>query len=378
MKNALILLAGGVGKRLGTKDPKQFLKIGNTNLIEHFLSNLDNRIFDIVIIAIKNIDRKKYLKSIEKKFNNHNIKFVASGKTRQISSKNSLQFLKKYNPKNVLIHDSARPLANNLLIKRIIKGLSKSYSCIPFMSYNDLIKTKIKINLKNDEIMNIQTPQGFNFKKIYKAHKFSKNIEAKDDSSILEESGIKLKMIKGEITNIKITNKKDLKYFDKLRSREYRSGIGYDIHKIDFSSKKKLKLCGLKIDHPPLIGHSDADVGYHAICDSILGSLSLNDIGYYFNNKDKRWKNANSKIFINFCSLKLIEKNYKIVNLDINFICETPNINKLSILMKKNLSNLLKISSNIISIKATTNEKIGLIGKGEAIAAESIVQIVNE
>ena len=378
MKNALIILAGGVGKRVGTKDPKQFLKIGNTNLIEYFLSNLDNKIFDIIIIAIKNKDKKKYLKSIKKKFNKHNIKFATAGKTRQISSKNSLKSLKKYNPQNVLIHDSARPLVSNFLIKKITKELIKNASCIPFVYYNDLIKTKIKINLKNNKIMNIQTPQGFNFKKIYKAYKFSKKTNAKDDSSILEDNGNKLKMIKGEITNIKITRKEDFKYFDKLKKREYRSGIGYDIHKIDFSSKKKLKLCGISIDHPPLIGHSDADVGYHAICDSILGSLSLNDIGYYFKNKDKRWKNANSKIFINFCLKKLIEKNYKIVNLDINFICETPNINKLSILMKKNLSNLLKISSNKISIKATTNEKIGLIGRGEGIAAESIVQIVSE
>ena len=378
MKNALILLAGGEGKRVGGKDPKQFLKIGNTNLIEYFLSNLDSKIFDIVIIAIKNKDKKRYFKSIENKFNKHNIKFATAGKTRQISSKNSLQFLKKYNPKNVLIHDSARPLVSNFLFKKIIKGLIKNPSCIPFVSYNDLIKTKIKINLKNNDVMNIQTPQGFNFQKIYKAHKFLKNIDAKDDSSIFEDKGIKLKMIKGEITNIKITKKEDLKYFNKLRIKEYRSGIGYDIHKIDFSSKKKLKLCGIKINHPPLIGHSDADVGFHAICDSILGSLSMRDIGYYFNNKDKKWKNANSKVFINICLKKLIERGYKIVNLDINFICETPNISKLSILMKNNLSKLLKISKNRISIKATTNEKIGFIGRGEAIAAESIIQIVNE
>ena len=95
-------------------------------------------------------------------------------------------------------------------------------------------------------------------------------------------------MIKGEITNIKITTKEDIKYFDKIRSKEYRSGIGYDIHKINFLSKKKLTLCGVKIKHPPLIGHSDADVGYHAVCDSILGALSLKDIGCHFKNNDKK------------------------------------------------------------------------------------------
>jgi len=378
MNNALILLSGGAGKRLRAKDPKQFLKFGMNNIIEYFLSNLDSKIFDIIIIAIKKKDRNKYLKSIEKKFFNHNIKFSNAGQTRQVSSKNSLQVLKKYNPVNVLIHDSARPLTSNFLIKKIIKGLYKNTNCIPFVTHNDLIKIGKNINLKNNQIKNIQTPQGFNFKEIYKAHKISKKTDAKDDSSLLENNGTILNMIKGELTNIKITTKEDLKIFNKLRTNEYRSGIGYDIHKIDFSSKKKLILCGIKINHPPLIGHSDADVGYHAICDSILGSLSMRDIGYHFKNKDKRWKNANSKIFINFCSKELAKRGYKIVNIDINFICEKPNINKLSFLMKKKLSNLLKISTNKISIKATTNEKIGLIGKGKAIAAESIIQIVNE
>jgi len=109
-----------------------------------------------------------------------------------------------------------------------------------------------------------------------------------------------------------------------------------------------------------------------------LGALSMRDIGYYFSNRNKKWKNANSKIFLEFCLKNLIEKKYKIVNLDINFICESPNINKLSLRMKKQLSNLLKINKKNISIKATTNEKVGYIGKGEAIAVQSIVLLENE
>ena len=377
MKNALILLAGGSGKRLGGKDPKQFIKIGNSNIIEYFLSNLEKSLFDIIIISTKPNYKKKYLRFIQKKFLQHKISFSISGRTRQLSSRNALILLKKYNPKNVLIHDGARPLLSNILIKRIIKTLDKNNSCIPYISNNDFMKFKKGKIIKNDEIMNIQTPQGFNFKKIYKAHISTKIINAKDDSSIFENMGEKLKMISGDVINLKITNKNDLNFFNKVRTKEYRSGIGYDIHKINFKSKKKLILCGVRILHPPLIGHSDADVGYHAICDSILGSLSMRDIGFYFNNKNTKWKNANSKIFVKFCLKKLIEKGYKITNLDINFICEKPNINQLSNLMKDNLSYLLKIPKKIISIKATTNEKIGFIGKGQGIAAESIIQIEN-
>ena len=144
------------------------------------------------------------------------------------------------------------------------------------------------------------------------------------------------------------------------------------------NSRKKLILCGQRINYYPLIGHSDADVGYHAVCDSILGALSMKDIGYFFSNKNPKWKNANSKKFIEFCAQHLREKYFRIINLDINFICESPNISKISSKMKKNLSLLLNISSNQISIKATTNEKISFIGKGEGIAAESIVQIAND
>ena len=378
MKNALILLAGGTGKRLNSKIPKQFLKIGNSNIIEYFLYNLDPKIFDIIVIAIDEKYKKKYSNSLKSKFHNHNIKFSKSGKTRQISSKNSLVFLKKFNPKKVLIHDSARPLVSNKMIKKTLKLLDTNDSAIPFIESEDYIKTKNNYDLKNDRIFNIQTPQGFKYKKILKAHILNKDSNARDDSSLLEKNKTKIKMFKGEKYNIKITKKDDLIFFKKIQSKNFRHGIGYDIHKIDLTSKKKLILCGLKINHKPLIGHSDADVGYHAICDSILGSLSLKDIGFYFSNKNPKWQNANSKIFMEFCYKKLEEKKFKIVNLDINFICESPNINKISYLMKNNISKILKISTKIISIKATTNEKVGLIGSGKAIAAEAIVQIVNE
>ena len=286
--------------------------------------------------------------------------------------------MKKFNPKKVLIHDSARPLVSNKMIKKTLKLLDTNDSAIPFIESQDYLVSKNNNNLNNDRIFNIQTPQGFKFNKILKAHMLNKATNARDDSSILAKNKTKIKMFKGERYNIKITKKNDLIFFKKIQSKIFRHGIGYDIHRINFDSKKKLILCGLKIKHKPLVGHSDADVGYHAICDSILGSLSLKDIGFYFNNKNPKWKKANSRIFMEFCSKKLHEKNFKIVNLDINFICESPNINKISYLMKTNISKILKIPTKIISIKATTNEKVGLIGSGKAIAAEAIVQIVNE
>ena len=187
-----------------------------------------------------------------------------------------------------------------------------------------------------------------------------------------------MRLIKGERLNLKITYPEDFNYFKLFVKPIHKSGIGYDIHQIDTKSKKGLKLCGVKINFKKLIGHSDADVGLHAICDSIFGALSMKDIGYYFSNKDPRWKNKNSEFFLKFARDKLKENNFYIANLDVNFICEKPNINKYRKKMISKLSLLLKIPEKIISIKATSNEKIGFIGDGLGIAAESIIQITND
>ncbi len=380
MITSLIILAGGSGIRLinSSKIPKQFISIGSNNIIEYFLEDLDENIFDIIVIVCNPKMKRKYLAKLKKKFFWHNIYFTNSGNNRQESSKKGILFLKKFKPQVVLIHDAARPQVKNELIKKLINKLDFNQVCAPYIQQNDYIKYKKNNNLiKNNLLKFIQTPQAFFYKDILKAHNKIKNFNAKDDTALTEKLGIKTKLIKGNKTNIKITYKEDLDIFNLLKRKINKNGIGYDIHKIDFYSKKKLTLCGVKINHASLIGHSDADVGYHAICDSILGSLSLRDIGYYFKNNDKRWKNVNSNIFLKFAKKKLEEKNYRIINLDINFICETPKIDKYVKKMKMNISNILEISKNIISIKATTNEKIGLIGKGEGIAAESIVSIEN-
>lgn len=380
MKNALILLAGGSGKRVGdsSKIPKQFINYGSTNFIEYILQNLDEKIFDIILIVCKSNMRKKYLLNLKKKFFFHNIRFTQSGINRQESSKKGILYLVKIKPKNVLIHDVARPLIKNILIKKLIKQLEISISCVPYIKNNDLIKYKYSNHKFNNNLFKqIQTPQAFKYNYILKAHKLNSNFNANDDTILTEKIGVKTKFIKGDKTNIKITYKDDLQIYNLFKNKERRYGIGYDIHRINYNSKKKLLLCGVSINHPPLTGHSDADVGYHAICDSILGSLSMNDLGYYFKNDDIKWKNANSKIFMQFINQKLIEQNYKIINLDVNFICETPPINKYANKMKSNISKIFNLSKRRISIKATTNEKIGLIGNGKGIAAESIILIEN-
>ena len=374
IKNALVILAGGIGARFGNEIPKQFNEINGENLIVFFLNRIDLNNFDIIIIANKN-KNSKYLKNLQGNFPLIKILFANSGKTRQISTNNALNKLTAYMPENVLIHDSARPFCTNKLIIKILKQLDKKKSAIPYTLNPD---KKININGEeiNEEIKFIQTPQGFKFKIIYEAHKKSNINNAKDDSILISKEEINF--IKGEKFNIKVTYVNDLNYSRLFSKPIYKTGIGYDIHRLHHKIKKGLKLCGVKINFNKLIGHSDADVGLHAICDSIFGALSMKDIGYYFSNNNAKWKNKNSEYFLNFAKEKLIKNKYYIVNLDVNFICERPNISKYRDLMIENISTILEIPKKIISIKATSNEKIGFIGEGLGIAAEAIVQISNE
>jgi len=376
MKNALVILAGGKGRRFGQKTPKQFYNIGDTTILNTFLSNLDVTKFNIIVIAISEKYRKKMQNNFSNKFSKKKIIFSDAGKTRQESSFNSLKKLSNYKIKNVLIHDAARPFCTNKLIKTILSKLKNKNNCVPYVEYCD--RQINKKNFQNEKIINIQTPQGFDYKLIYNAHKKLVKYNLSDDSELIQILGTKINFIKGNKENIKITYPEDLIFINKFIKPIIRSGIGYDIHQIDKKSKKGLKLCGIKLPFSKLIGHSDADVGLHAICDSIFGALSMRDIGYYFPNSEKKWKNAKSSIFVEFCRKALLNKGFYIVNLDINIIAEKPKINKFVISMKSKIARLLKIKIDQISIKATTNEKIGFIGDGEGIAAEAIVQISNE
>ena len=376
MKNALVILAGGKGVRFSQKIPKQFYKIGNTNIISLFLSKLDKNLFDYIVISIDKKYRKKYINLSDFDKNKIKILFSEPGKNRQKSSYNALKRIRKNKIDKVLIHDAARPFCSNKLIKKILKKLDRSNNVIPIVEHND--RQIKKSNREDTKVINIQTPQGFRFKNILEAHTKLKSENLSDDSGLLQKLNYKINFIKGEKTNLKITYPDDIKFIKLFSKPSIRSGIGYDIHRFDIKTNKGLKLCGIKIPYSKLIGHSDADAGLHAICDAIFGSLSMRDIGYHFPNTKKKWKNADSSKFIIFCKEKLIEKGFCIINLDVNIIAESPKINKYVVLMKKRIAKLLNIKSNIISIKATTNEKIGFIGNGEGIATEAVVQISNE
>jgi len=295
-----------------------------------------------------------------------------------LSVKNAL-LKSKIKAKYVFIHDAARILNSEKLLKKLIKETMKeTYDCIiPFSKCADTV-IKNHINIKREDLKLIKTPQVFIKKKITNLHKINKNNQLTDDSILMRDNAkdFKIKYLLDNGFNIKITYKEDLENLSFNYKEKQRVGLGYDIHKIQKIDRyNEIKLGGISIKSKvKVISHSDGDVILHAITDSILGALSLRDIGTYFPN-NKINKNRNSKEFLDFALIKLKNKNFKINNIDLMIVSEIPKINPYYEKMIKSLIQILQIDKNHITIKATTNEKSGLIGKSEFIACWSNISI---
>jgi len=369
----LILLAAGESKRFGSKVPKPFLRINRKVLLEHTLSAFDFHAEIKKTVIVYNKKHKKLFDKLKLK----NVVKVTGGKTRQESTFKALKKIKRMNCSKVLIHDAARPNPSKTLINNLIKKLKKNHAVAPVIKINDAVKRVneniIFKNIKRNSLRSSQTPQGFTYKKIYEKHKKIKE-QFDDDVALFISDNEKVVTINGSNTNIKITTKEDLDIFFALKKGESYSGIGYDIHKL--VKGKKIYLGGIKIPfHKKLDGHSDADPVLHALIDSLLGSCRLGDIGKLFSDKNKKYKNIRSTILLTKVINLIKSKDYKINNIDINIIAQKPKIKKYSKKMINKISKMCEVKPKQINIKGKTTERLGSIGKGEAIAAEAIVSV---
>ena len=366
-----VLLAAGKSTRFKAKENKLLSKLKDKTILEHNIEQIKKIGFKKITLVIKN---NSFLKNIYKL----EVELVKGGKTRTLSVKNAL-IKSKIKAKYVFIHDAARILNSDKILKNLIKEIYKNkYDCvIPFSKCTEtVIKNHININRENLKL--IKTPQVFLKDKITLLHKENKNYQLTDDSILMRSNPkkFKIKYLLDNSFNFKITYKEDLENLNLNYKKKQRVGLGYDIHKIQKIEKLNyIKLGGIKIKSKiKIISHSDGDVILHAITDSILGALSLRDIGTYFpNNKINEDRNSNE--FLDYALNKLWDKNFRINNIDLMVVSEIPKINPYYEKILKNLTKIMKIKSNQITIKATTNEKSGLIGKSEFIACWSNLSI---
>jgi len=364
MSDCFILLTAGNSKRFKSPLKKQFIMYKNRPLFHHSLKiALDSKLFKKILI----VSNKKI-----KKINYRNVHFIKGGKERHNSTENALKYLQNKKIKNVFIHDAARPNLSINLLKKLKNELKKNSAVVPYLNSENSVKYKTNNNINNldrEKILLTQTPQCFNFKELFNLYKTNKE-KITDEASLYLNNNKKIKFILGEKKNFKITTLEDIK---KLKSEVY-YGIGFDIHRL--IKNKKLFLGGVHIPfHSGLKGHSDGDVILHAIIDGLLGAMRKSDIGTLFPSNSSKFKNIRSKNMLSPILKLLNEYDLIINNIDINLICENPKVSKIKGKILNSLSNLLSLDKNLINLKGKTVEKLGIIGKEQAIACEVICSI---
>ena len=368
MNNCFIILAGGESKRFNSKIPRPYHLYKGKPLILHSIDKVKKYAKFSKIIVVINKKHKNYIKQLKIK----DIKVVIGGKTRAESAYGGLLAIKKFNIKNVMIHDAARPNFSLKLLDRLNKELKLNDCVVPAIQTNDSIKHKYLnkvINLKRENIYLTQTPQAFNFKKLYKLQNI-KTAEVTDDANLFIKAGNKIKIIKGEIDNAKITINSDIKIYNSIKY-----GLGFDVHRL--VPNKKLYLGGVKIPSKiGTLGHSDGDPVLHAVTDAILGACKMGDIGEKFSDKNKKFKNIRSTILLSKIIAQIKIKNFSINNIDINIITQKPKIQKFKKKIIDCIAKICTISPSQINIKGKTTEKLGVIGKEKAIACEVIASVI--
>ena len=375
MNICLILLAAGNSKRFSHKIPKPFIKVAGRTILELSLLKFKNIRQIKNIIVVINKKHQKFIKTIKSQ---KLIKMIG-GNTRQESTLKALRYIKRNQIKcsKVLIHDSARPNLSLKLIKKIINK-SKKNTVIPKIPVNDALKIIINknelSNLTRENFFLTQTPQSFNLNEILNLHSNKKNLYKDDDLSLVY-SLKKVKFVEGEKSNFKITNQEDLKMLKNYMNLNTNIGIGFDVHRL--IRGRKLYLGGLKIKSKlGTLGHSDGDPVLHSITDAILGACKMGDIGKLFSDKNNKFKNIRSTLLLSKVIEKIKSNSYYINNLDVNIIAQTPKISKYRKKMIKNIAKLCEINESQINIKGKTTEKLGVIGKEKAIAAEVIASVI--
>lgn len=307
---------------------------------------------------------------------------VYGGETRQASVHAGLRALSEHCPRHVLIHDAARPFPSRALLGRVIQRLEEADGAIPALPVADTLKRsdngRVAATVDRAGLWTAQTPQGFHFEKILRAHEAaveSSGAAFTDDASIAEWHGMEVALVDGEITNIKLTNPEDFMLAEQIAAGgEYRTGCGYDVHALEPGDQ--VTLCGVAIPHDKtLAGHSDADVGLHALTDAVLGTIGDGDIGSHFPPDEAQWKDAPSDVFLRHAAARVRKLGGSIVNVDVTLVCETPKIGPHRAAMRERVAAILEIPIERVSVKATTTEGLGFTGRGEGIAANATATV---
>ena len=368
----LMLMAGGDGSRTGLNIPKQYY--GKPSPLQQLMAQFYGKIPITVVHAIHHI---QWIEPLQQQY--PKAQFCIGGNSRHESVWAGLQSIENIQEKKILIHDAARPFADNDLFDRVINALNNGYDAVcPIVGVYDTV-CKVQNNIWCDtidrkSIKRVQTPQGFIGEKLKQSFSTTNFADFTDECSRMNAAGFMVYCIAGDDRNNKITTKNDVMAIKPTELR-YITAFGFDVHAFD-NDKDNITLCGVNLPSQfGLSGHSDADVALHALTDAILGSIALQDIGHHFPPTEDKWRGADSIIFLDFALKKLSERGGNLQHIDLTIIGEYPKISPNRQLYRDKLSQLCSINIDNVSVKATTTEKLGFLGRREGLAAQAVVTV---
>ena len=374
---AAVVVAAGRGTRAGGDLPKQFRQIGGETLLRRSLAMFaDHPAVGSVQPVINTEDDDLFRESAR---GIDTLAPVPGGATRQASVLAGLEALAALKPAIVLVHDAARPFASPALISRAIEATARTGAAIPALPVTDTIKRvdaagHVGETLDRAVLRLVQTPQAFAFDALLAAHRRAAKAgrdDFTDDAALAEWAGMTVGTFNGESGNIKITTPEDFARSEAMQFAalgDVRTGSGIDVHA--FGPGDHVIVGGVRIPHDKaLTGHSDADVGLHALVDAILGALADGDIGSHFPPSDPQWRGASSDRFFTFAVERVAARGGRIAHLDLTIVCESPRIGPHRDAMRARIAGLAHLGINRVAVKATTSEKLGFTGRGEGIAA---------
>lgn len=386
---AAVIVAAGRGERAGqsAEGPKQYRLVGGKPVLRRTLETFlaDPRIARVVV-AIHPDDEALFAAAVAGL--DDRVTALAGGASRQDSTRRALNALAEDAPGIVLIHDGVRPFVDGALIDRIIRTAERGKGALPALPVSETLKRAgasgdIEATVPRAGLHAAQTPQGFPFALIADAHERAfrqGRDDFTDDAAIAEWAKIPVRVVPGSVDNIKLTWARDIALADQRCSRavafpDVRTGNGYDVH--SFAEGDSVVLCGVRIPHEKrLSGHSDADVGLHALTDALLATCGAGDIGTHFPPSDPQWKDAPSHRFVEHAAATVREAGGRIANADVTLVCEAPKIGPHRGSMTAAMAAMLGIGEARVSVKATTNERLGFLGRGEGIAAFATASVI--
>ncbi|WP_305968302.1 MULTISPECIES: bifunctional 2-C-methyl-D-erythritol 4-phosphate cytidylyltransferase/2-C-methyl-D-erythritol 2,4-cyclodiphosphate synthase [unclassified Mameliella] len=375
MQTGIIIVAAGRGTRAGGGLAKQWRRVAGKPVARWTLEAFAGRGPLVLVVHPDDMPQAQAVAA------GLDLRIVTGGADRAASVRAGLEALAQLAPERVLIHDVARPCVTPAVIDAVLAALEDHPGAAPALPVTDALwtgdGTRVTGTREREGLYRAQTPQGFRFAEILAAHRAHPG-GAADDVAVARAAGLHVAITQGDEANLKITTPGDFSRADSyLRGQmDIRLGNGFDVHA--FEEGDHVVLCGIRIPHSrKLKGHSDADVGMHAVTDALYGALAEGDIGRHFPPSDPQWKGAASEIFLRHAVELARSRGFAIGNIDLTLICERPKVGPHAAEMTEKMADIMRLDAGRISIKATTSERLGFTGREEGIAALATATLVS-